>query len=59
MTSKRFTTFLTQRPSHINKEIIFLDANDSILAKRFSETRRRHPLSNEGISLEEAIVNLD
>jgi len=34
---------------------IFLDSRDDTLIARFSETRRRHPLAGEGISLEEAI----
>lgn len=29
---------------NIEYRIIFLDANDSVLVRRFSETRRRHPL---------------
>jgi len=37
-------------------EVIFLDADDATLLKRFSETRRRHPLTQDGISLREAIV---
>lgn len=36
-------------------EIIFLDANSQILLKRFSESRRKHPLSNESTDLYEAI----
>ena len=36
-------------------EIIFLDANSQTLLKRFSESRRKHPLSNESIGLKEAI----
>lgn len=36
-------------------DIVYLDATDDILTKRFSETRRRHPLSNEDVSLGEAI----
>ncbi len=36
-------------------DVIFIDANDPTLLKRFSETRRRHPLTNEGYSLSEAI----
>jgi UPF0042 nucleotide-binding protein len=35
--------------------IIFLEAKTLSLVKRFSETRRRHPLSNERVSLQEAI----
>lgn len=36
-------------------EIIFLDANSQALLKRFSESRRKHPLSNESTDLREAI----
>ncbi|MDR0565297.1 MAG: RNase adapter RapZ [Azoarcus sp.] len=34
---------------------IFLDSRDDTLIARFSETRRRHPLAGESVSLEEAI----
>lgn len=40
----------------VNYKIIFLDAVDETLIKRFSETRRKHPLSNENTSLIEAIA---
>jgi len=36
--------------------LLFLDARDDVLLKRFSETRRRHPLGCEGLSLSDAIV---
>ncbi|NKB34135.1 MAG: RNase adapter RapZ [Pseudomonadales bacterium] len=36
-------------------EIIFLDANSQTLLKRFSESRRKHPLSDENVALIEAI----
>jgi RNase adapter protein RapZ len=36
--------------------LIFLDASDEVLLKRYSETRRRHPLSRDGSSLQEAIA---
>ena len=36
--------------------LVFLDSSDDILLKRYSETRRRHPLSRDGISLKEAIA---
>ncbi len=36
-------------------EIIFLQADDNTLIKRFSETRRKHPLTKAGTSLAEAI----
>lgn len=35
--------------------LIFLDARDDTLIARFSETRRRHPLASEDVSLDEAI----
>lgn len=38
-----------------NYRIIFLDANDNELIKRFSETRRRHPLTSPSVSLKEAL----
>lgn len=41
--------------SAIDGQIIFLDADDNILINRFSETRRKHPLSSEHLNLMEAI----
>jgi UPF0042 nucleotide-binding protein len=35
--------------------VIFLEAKTLSLVKRFSETRRRHPLSSDTVSLQEAI----
>ena len=37
-------------------EIIFLQTDTKTLLSRFSETRRKHPLTNEKTSLEEAIA---
>jgi len=42
-------------PEKIDRQIIFLDADDNTLLKRFSETRRKHPLSNTNMGLMEAI----
>lgn len=36
-------------------EILFLEANDSVIVKRYKETRRKHPLLPEG-SIEEGIL---
>ncbi len=36
-------------------EIIYLDAEHATLLRRFSETRRKHPLSSEKIPLQEAL----
>jgi RNase adapter protein RapZ len=46
---------LTQIKQHASWEIIYFDADDNVLLKRFSETRRKHPLSNAQTSLQEAI----
>ena len=40
----------------INYELVFLDTRDEVLLKRFSDTRRRHPLTQEGMSLADAIA---
>lgn len=40
----------------IECEIFFLEASSPALIKRFSETRRKHPLSNQEIPLKEAII---
>jgi RNase adapter protein RapZ len=44
------------RRDGLDCEIIFLQAEDQVLLSRFSETRRKHPLSTENISLPEAIA---
>ena len=36
--------------------VLFLEANTQTLMRRFSETRRRHPLTVEGLALDEAIA---
>lgn len=36
-------------------KVIYLDTRKDVLLKRFSETRRKHPLSNKQTGLEEAI----
>ena len=44
------------KQEHYQYEILFLDANDDILIKRFKETRRAHPLMPEG-RVDEGIKN--
>lgn len=51
----RFPSLLMALPEHLHTEVLFLDAEDSSLLKRFSETRRRHPLSSKNVPLVEAI----
>ncbi len=41
--------------SGVGCEVIFLRADEDILLKRYSETRRRHPLSHDGTGLIDAI----
>jgi len=41
--------------SKLSVEIIFLEADDSTLLKRYSETRRKHPLTDGDMSLADAI----
>ncbi len=43
------------RDHGVDCEVVFLDAEDAILIQRFSETRRRHPLTDDGTTLEQAI----
>ncbi|MDQ0168012.1 RNase adapter RapZ [Bacillus horti] len=37
---------------HFQYQILFLDANDDVLVQRYKETRRRHPLSSDGLPLD-------
>ncbi|MBL7005351.1 MAG: RNase adapter RapZ [Gammaproteobacteria bacterium] len=43
------------KDSGINTEVIFLTTETKVLLSRFSETRRKHPLSRKGLPLIEAI----
>jgi UPF0042 nucleotide-binding protein len=40
----------------VQAELLFLDSNEEVLLKRYSETRRKHPLSNGSRSLPDAIA---
>jgi len=39
----------------INTELVFMEAADEVLTKRYSETRRKHPLSSNELTLSDAI----
>jgi UPF0042 nucleotide-binding protein len=43
------------RSKGIDCEIIFMQAEESTLLKRYSETRRRHPLTDQNVPLREAL----
>src|SRR5271154_632115 len=45
------------RRSGISCEVLFLHASDEVLLKRYAETRRKHPLVSEAVSLREAIAS--
>ncbi|MFO1426948.1 MAG: RNase adapter RapZ [Steroidobacteraceae bacterium] len=42
--------------SGIRSELLFLLAGDDELLRRYSETKRRHPLAGDGVALREAIA---
>ncbi len=45
------------REKGIATELVFMEAGNDELTKRYSETRRKHPLSSDKISLVDAIAN--
>ncbi|HKT29616.1 RNase adapter RapZ [Dyella sp.] len=47
---------LSQLAATVQVHLIFIDCNDEVLIKRYSETRRRHPLASRGVSLADAIA---
>lgn len=47
---------LELKENKINYKVFYLEANDETIIKRFSETRRKHPLSQANKSLNEAIT---
>ncbi|WP_445144429.1 RNase adapter RapZ [Dyella sp. Tek66A03] len=54
---KRMPEMLSELAAEgVDAHLIFLDCRDEVLIKRYSETRRRHPLSGRGLSLADAIA---
>lgn len=45
-----------ERAAGTDVRVIFLDASDASLVRRFSESRRPHPLARDGRTLDEAIA---
>jgi UPF0042 nucleotide-binding protein len=43
--------------ANVQTDLLFLQADDDILLKRYSETRRRHPLAEQGTDLRAAILS--
>lgn len=53
---RRFPAHLKKFQAHgIEVRVLFLTASDEVLLRRYGETRRRHPLSTDQVSLPEAI----
>jgi len=50
------TEILDYLPSTVDLNILYLDADDGDLIRRFSETRRLHPLIKQDIALDQAIA---
>ncbi|MDA8352208.1 MAG: RNase adapter RapZ [Firmicutes bacterium] len=51
--SALFSSLDTLETHHgIHYQILFLDASDQVLVRRYKETRRRHPLSPEGTPMD-------
>ncbi|HIF9168642.1 TPA: RNase adapter RapZ [Photobacterium damselae] len=48
---------LNDLSNKVDLNILFLDADNKELVKRYSETRRLHPLSRDNMSLEQAILS--
>jgi len=54
---ERYPTSLAHLEDHgIPIELIFFECSDDVLKRRFSESRRPHPMSSTGGTLEEAIA---
>ena len=47
--------FSQLREQGYNPEVVFLESSDEVLVRRFSETRRLHPIAREGSSILEQI----
>ncbi len=53
----RLPTWLSQAGAlGLDTTLVFFDAVDDVLLRRYAETRRRHPLSHRGLALAEAIA---
>jgi len=52
---KDVSEILDYLPNAVELNILYLDADDSDLIRRFSETRRLHPLIKQNIALDQAI----
>ncbi len=49
-------TYQDLRARGCSMELVFLEASDEVLIRRFSQTRRQHPLSSDGTDLKAGIA---
>lgn len=54
-TPEVYQRVMAQLPASFSPQLLFLDASRNTLIRRYSDTRRLHPLSNKNLSLESAI----
>lgn len=54
--SELFSALDTLRELQIRYQLMFLDADDDVLIKRYKETRRKHPLQNDSGSIQSALT---
>jgi len=52
---EQFPALVAALPDSVHCRVLYLDADEATLIKRFSETRRKHPLSSSSLSLAEAL----
>ncbi|MCH2099241.1 MAG: RNase adapter RapZ [Pseudomonadales bacterium] len=53
-----YSALKADRPD-VQTELVFIDADPGTLVRRFSETRRRHPLTSGDVSLQDALAAED
>ena len=46
---------LKLKENNVDYKILFLDAEDKVLVRRYKENRRKHPLCDKGLSVSEAV----
>ena len=49
---------LTRHPDYV-PEVLYLDCDPTILVRRFNETRRRHPMAQDGAPLDGILAEMD
>lgn len=53
--ARQFEKVMAELPTEISTKLIFLECERNVLIRRYSDSRRLHPLSTQDLSLESAI----